>query len=289
MQTQNMELEFGAMGKRKAKSTARLEVAQKVAAPEPEGPMFLDMTYERMVMDMEQERMSQHWDSAEPRDDAKDGPLGLLRDIFIGLTVSIKVSRQGEVLEVRGIEEFLQALDASIKDDPALRQSVTMMQASFKPELVKAMCQQGLIMFKAGPVKVGDSWTRESTVANPLLGPMKIISTYTVEEEETKAETDCVRLGVDMKLEYGGESPLIENIVQGFGRSGAEVNLETRPGQMDGEGTVWVAKDTGLVVFFEATQRMNLDFVLTTSQAGQQAPPPGKLVLTQDLAVERLQ
>jgi hypothetical protein len=121
-----------------------------------------------------------------------------------------------------------------------------------------------------------------------MLGPMKVTSTYTVEGEEAKAETDCIRLGVDMKIAYGGESPLIDNIAQGFGRYGAEVNLETQPGQMDGEGTVWVAKDSGLVARSEATQRMTLDFVLHSGQANQQAPQAGKLVLVQDLAVERL-
>jgi len=291
-QTQDMKMELGQLGKRSAKSTTRMEFALKPSSNESDEALLFELTYERMVLDVQQEQMHRHWDSAEtpsPGEDTDD-TFELLRDLFVGHTVSVEVTPQGEVREVRGIVEWFDALEEAVESKPELRQMVTTMRESFKPELVRSMCQQAMVIYEVGPVKPGDSWTREETVANPVLGDVKVVSTYTVEGEETKAGTASIRLGVDSKLVHGGDSPLINNVAQGFGRAGAEVDIEIRPQEATGKGTVWVSKETGLMVHFEATQRVDLGVTLhITPAGGQRQSRPMQLDMNQEIRVERLE
>jgi hypothetical protein len=289
-QTQNMEMELGRLGERSATSTTRMEFALATGANDADDAFLFELTYERMVLDVQQGEMRRHWDSAEtqPPGAGGDDAFELLRDLFVGHTVSVMVTRQGEVREVRGIVEWFDALEEAVENKPELRQMVTTMRESFKPELVRSMCQRAMVIYEVGPVKAGEGWTREETVENPVLGDMKVVSTYTVEGEETKAGTASIRLAIDSKLAHGGEIPLLNNIAQGFRQAGAEVDIDIRPHEATGRGTVWVSKETGLMVHFEATQHVDLGITLHITQGGQQQSQPMQLDLTQEIRIERL-
>jgi phosphoribosylformylglycinamidine (FGAM) synthase-like amidotransferase family enzyme len=139
---------------------------QRVLAVEDDGTIRQEMEYTRMAMDMSMEGadgnevFSSHYDSDQPEEsDQQFQNLGKL----VGVTTEMKVSPNGEIIEVSGWDE---AMDRVLADLP------TEMKAQFKDVFgEKAMMgwmSEINASYQSDPVSVGDTFILEAQESTPV-------------------------------------------------------------------------------------------------------------------------
>ena len=126
------------------------------------------------------------FDTANPPGDAA----GPVEDVAAGEAESpdlaatyftVKMSAQGEVLEIQGLDIAIEALLQQLGLDP---EKLALMKKSFNQQFndktIQELMQQGSANFPDHPIAVGDSWTTRMTLSN--IYPFTVESTYTFRE-----------------------------------------------------------------------------------------------------------
>jgi len=150
------------------------------------GIKTLSTTYRRIVMNMDAPGMNVEVDTDEPlKDSANSGnPMNMMGKMFHALkgkSFQMKVSEEGQIVEVVGMQELTEAMVSSVSADEQMKNMMRQMFASqFSEENIKQSFSQAFNIFPKKAVKVGDKWDREVTTKGMIAGQFK--TTYTVKE-----------------------------------------------------------------------------------------------------------
>lgn len=251
-----MSADLGLLGRQRVKANLVIDLQQRIVERRRRGPTTLELTLERIRIDFESDQRSVQYDSAEP-EAGDDEPARDYLDRLIGQTVTLVVSRRGEVIDARGLEGLWDDLDRSKETDSergpgALLETLTQ---GLGLEVIGALYQQASPVFPEGRVRSGDTWTAEETIPDLAFGVMRIDSDYEVSGAGKLKRHRYVKTAVRNRIELEGRGPLVERIGV---LAGAEGEVQVTTERAEGSGTIWTERKTGVTLGFVATQQMKL-------------------------------
>jgi len=257
-QTQSMDIDMGAMGRQQMENSARMEFLQTVKEMLPDGSIVLDTTFGRMHTKVSMGGMSMEFDTESDEEAAH--PVAAFQKFLQGKHVVVTMSPRGLVRSVEGLEAILDDLSEALPDQPGNPQAMEAIKQGFGAEATTALMQQAVVPYPEDAVAIGDTWHQNLKLPNPALGDLNIKRSYTVEGAERMQERDCLKLGVSSTIEFEGGGPEFAQFGQMFG---AELVFDID--EASGRGTVWIDRNSGVVVLSKSTQTIEMDMLLEKS------------------------
>ncbi len=250
-----MNANLGLLGRMSGHMNLRIEVRQRVAERRRRGPTILELTYDRIQLDLELGSTALNYDSAEPQpgdDQLARDDLGRL----VGRVVTFLVSRQGEIIEAHGLEGLWDDTDRSAgtgsEGQDALLETLTQ---GLGMEMLKALYQQASPIFPEQRLRSGDKWTAELTIPDPAFGALRIDSDYELQGAGKMGRHKYVKTGVRHRIELEGHGPLLDQI---GALAGAVGEVRVTAERAEGSGTIWTERKTGVTLGLLAEQEMTL-------------------------------
>src|ERR1700752_3428047 len=78
----------------------------------------------------------------------------------------------GEVKKVEGISQLAEKMFKNVPQDPMLSGMLDGMKANLSDDAVKNLSTKSFPKFPDKPIKVGDGWNVQNSMANPMLGTL---------------------------------------------------------------------------------------------------------------------
>jgi hypothetical protein len=284
---QQMTMELGAMGTQRTENSMNLEYSFNVTEVADDGTMAIEMKYERIGVVVRAMGNEIIYDTSDEATPGEDNPLSMLDDL-IGKRLVFQVTPLGRVVGVQGFGELFDEMRTKVAEDPASSNVVALVEAGFDENALKTMCQQGLVIFSEKPVGPGDTWTADLEISNPAMGAIDAKATFDVRGPATRREKKCVELGMSMKMSFGDDSPLLQQLRDSFAQQGMEANLDWELGEVKSSGTMWVDPGTGLTVDSDTVQNMQATFTLAMGTGPEAVKFDMKMDLEQKIRVELL-
>ncbi len=151
-------------------------VEEKVLQSDASGAL-LRVTYLRQAMRTESPMGSMTFDSAD-ESAAGSSPFPAL-SVLVGKGFEVKLSPNGDVLSVRGVDALLQDLrDAMPSDLPP--DAVEAVVSSFDADSLTSEFLESAGMLPERPVDIGDSWSNSVEVDLPGVGQMTTVTDFTL-------------------------------------------------------------------------------------------------------------
>ncbi len=281
-----MSANLGLLGRQSGHMNLRIEVRQRVAERRRRGPTTLELTYDRIQLDLEFGQRARSYDSAEPQ----PGDDELARDYLgrlVGQVVTLVVSRQGEIIEAHGLEGLWDDTDRSAgtgsEEQGALFETLTQ---GLGMEMLKALYQQASPIFPEGRVRGGDTWTAEFTIPDPAFGAMRIDSEYELLGAGKMGRHSYVKTSVRNRIELEGRGSLLDQIGALAGTEG-EIRVTTE--RAEGSGTIWTERKTGITLGLLAAQQLALRLSVPLKILGFTKRVEIPVTLEQPIAFERME
>jgi len=281
-----MSANLGLLGRMSGQMDLRIEVQQRVAERRRRGPTTLELTYDRIQLDLELGQRALDYDSAEPQpgdDESARYYLGRL----VGQVVTLVVSRQGEITEAHGLEGLWDDTDRSAGTGSggpgALLETLTQ---GLGMEMLKALYQQASPIFPEARVRGGDRWTAELTIPDPAFGAIRIDSDYELLGAGKMGRHKYVKTDVRNRIELEGRGPLLDQI---GALAGAEGEIRVTTERAEGSGTIWTERKTGVTLELVAEQQVALRLSVPLTVLGFTKRVTVPVTLEQQIAFERME
>lgn len=193
------------------------------------------VVYDRMGMEMD--FLSKHIEFGSDAEETDLGGLGgekgaevmqKMNKVFRamrGKQFNLKVSPEGKIIEMNGLEELMQMMVDSISGgDDSKNELREAFSKQFNPDEIKEQFEQAFFFFPNKMVKVGDTWDKDMQTHGIMKSNLH--TTYKVKE----IEGDMVTLSLKGKIEMTGENGNAEGEQEGTmvvdSRSGLIVNSD---------------------------------------------------------------
>ncbi|MXX61660.1 MAG: hypothetical protein F4112_01370 [Holophagales bacterium] len=195
---------------------------------------------------------------------------------IVGQTLTIVMSRSGEVVDFTGLVEAMEAMKDEL-DLPDEMKAVLSegMGTMFGGGQIKDLVQQGVPFVPQAPLDTGDSWSHSVTVAG-----MTVDTTYTLGER-----SDGTAL-IDVNGDLGGDEEALFELPGVPEIPGVEITYEDLSGEY--RGTYELDEATGLAVSYSLDMSMNVDMSMAMPQVEGQSPgvPPMSMSMSVQSTVE---
>jgi hypothetical protein len=185
-------------------SKVHLSTGYSLVVTEDDGKIkTLSTTYSKIAMSINIGGREMNIDTESPPIDSTLDATGmndLLRRVFAsmqGRSFTMKVNRQGEVVEVSGVEALVHAITDSLSagKDPSQKQQMESALASqFSDENIKSQFNPVFNIFPGKPVKLGDSWEKSFVTSGTMAAK------YATRYEVKKIEGSVVTLNAKTKI-----------------------------------------------------------------------------------------
>lgn len=169
----------------------------------------LKTTYQRMAMNVAMPGRTMNIDSDKTDTTIKgeiNDPGQLMNAMFgalKGKSFTMKVDKEGKVLEVTGLNELAQALVSSMNLKAELRPMAQQaFSQQFNEQSVKDMFSQSFNIFPNKPVKAGDTWEKSFSGSANL--PIRMTTSYKVQS----VDKDVVVLDSKSNLNFGDDNKM---------------------------------------------------------------------------------
>jgi len=191
----------------------KLKGSYDIGVTEDDGKVkTLKVTYNRIAMNVAMPGTNMEIDS-EKADTSNKGEINdpgqLMNSMFgalKGKSFFMKVDKEGQVLEVTGLDDIAQAMIGSmnIKEEmkPMAQQAFAQ---QFNEQSIKDMFSQSFNIFPNKEIKVGDTW--EKSISGTAAMPISMKTTYTVKS----IDGNTVTLNSDSNLDLGADSQMTGN------------------------------------------------------------------------------
>lgn len=151
------------------------------------GNTWVDVKYEWVQLDQKSDMGNVVYDSRNPTNE--DNPLATGFKVLVGKGYSMKISPDGEVLEVTGIDTMISDIlkEIGVTDEQLIAQMEQQFKEKYSTDSLKEQAGNMVINFPDEPIEIGDSWT--STVSSSSLVPVNVETTYTLTSYENELAT----------------------------------------------------------------------------------------------------
>jgi hypothetical protein len=158
--------------------TLGIQYSYGVTEVDSEGNTWMDLLYERVILEQDTVLGEVKYDSADPPAEIPPEAQGL--SALVGLGFSLRMSPRGEVLETRGEDELVEQMIAALQiSDPAAREQMeTTLRQQYGGEGLENQLRDTVVQFPEGPLRVGDSWS--ITTETFALTTLTVEATYTL-------------------------------------------------------------------------------------------------------------
>jgi hypothetical protein len=180
-----------------------------------DGTIVLKVTYDAMVFKQAIPATGQNIEYDSSDTSTAVGPMAPLLGAVVGQSLTITVTPDGHVKEIKGADEFLKRIQEKISELPTGQTRVSVeatLKAQYSEEALKANIENSFNRYPDKPVGIGDTWQRRTTTTQGF--PMIIDSIYTLKERkdgiatidvfamiQTNRDTGPTEMG-GMKLQY---------------------------------------------------------------------------------------
>lgn len=213
----------------------------------------ISVTYDEILYRQSAQGMEVTYDS---RDEETDVPLQAQSFAnLVGQSFEMTVTPAGSVTEVRGMDELIEAMIGEM-DMPGVSadQIRQQLKTQFSDESMQSSMEQTMAIYPDGPVKKGDSWTREMSISTVMT--MQVVNTYTLD----KVEGGKAYVSVEGTTSTGDEG----NSTEMMGMS-MTFNMEGTQ-----SGSLVIDMETGMTITSTIDQTITGDVSATGGQMGSQ-------------------
>ncbi len=178
-------------GKQTQTSTVTITYTIECTDVDEEGTT-IKLTYDRIQVEKEQSTAMDGSKSESPgrktvydsqKDENPTDPETIAYSVMIGNGFSVKLSPRAEVLDMLGVEEFLNRVYSGLKipDTAEGREVKKMLHEQFGANTMKHMLSRSYLPYPEGKVAEGDSWKDTMDLGGAGF-PLKVENTYTVDD-----------------------------------------------------------------------------------------------------------
>lgn len=195
---------------------------QEVMSVNEAGVAEIKVTYERVVYNIYMSMLgtSMEYDSDKDKE-ASGNPMAEALKPLIGSTITMMLDKNGQVVDVRGMEELLASMGGETGSGD--------ISTAFSPENIKKTMQGMTAIFPEVLVGEGDTWGSETDLSGDY--PLALATTYKVE----KIESGKIILDVDgsIKSKEGGTIPGGMGSFEMDGNQGGTMELDRATGMVE--------------------------------------------------------
>lgn len=238
--TTKQKMEQDLMGqKRVQESTTSITYSSKCEKVDPDGTMYVQLTYDRIAVEKNSPQGKAKYDS--DKDKSPTDPEFLAYAQMVGHGFTVKFSPLAQVKDLIGIEEFMERVYSSmnIPDDDMGREIKKMLKEQFGAETMRRMLEASYIPFPEKKMGIGDTWEKTIDLAGAGF-PLKVDNKYEVKDLGSSAT-----LFVEGKISSSKDKPLK--------LMGMEIQYDLSGEQ---SGTQEVELDRGIISKSEVKQKM---------------------------------
>lgn len=227
------------------------ETVREVAA---DGTASLEMSYEALRMDSDSPMFSMHYDSTQPEGSRGEETLVKSLDPMLKARIQLKMDPTGHVSEIKGVEEMLASLSASMpKGAPG---GAEMIKGMFNESSIRKMVEVNV--FPATALDAGATWKHEFDMPNPMIGTLRFTMDNKFVGLEEHAGESCAKIAVGTKVSITkppeGDSPM---------------KFDASLGETEGKTTQWFGTKSGRMLAVE----MDMDMAMTIGMPPQDGDP----------------
>ena len=154
----------------KTKQNMDMNISMNILDVDKEQNITISYTYDSMKMVVDSAGKKMAYDSTQ---DHSNNPLSSIYSGILGKQFTVKLDKQGKVLEVKGLDDIIiSTIDnapGTAEQKQALKDNL---KQSFSDETIKMMIQQNMNNYPPQNIKVGESW--ENTANMNVLFPMSV-------------------------------------------------------------------------------------------------------------------
>ena len=235
------------MGNMNVETTMAQVIRSVVKDVAADGAVTVEQIYESIRADINSPMARVTFDSAN-RDAADVNPMNATLGAMVGESFVIVVSPTGVVLKVDGVDRLMEKVFKTIPQSPAFTAAMQGMRNALSDESMKQMLSQGFARFPDRAVKVGESWSGESTMINPFLGKTTTTTTSTLAGVEGQVATIATKLNLKYDPADAAANPM---------------GMTIKVGESSGEGELFF--DIAKGQHRRSTTRMTMSFSMSTS------------------------
>ena len=178
------------------------------------------------------------FDSTAP-DKPSDSPtatVAAMMSAMVGESITLAIAPSGTILRVEGMTAiFDKAMKALPPQGPATAPVFDQLKRAMNDDTFRGMVEQGFGFFPERSVKVGDTWTSQSDVMNPLLGRITTVRTYRLDRIESREGASLAHIAVTLAMKQTGPAataiPGI-NAAMEEGKSTGEIVFDATKGRV---------------------------------------------------------
>ncbi len=142
---------------------------------EADGTAFIDVTFNSILLNQDGTTGKIQYDSSNPPNDIP--PAAATYAALLGQSFSIIISPEGSIKNIQGMEKITKSIMKKL-DLPESREES--LNDKFGDKALKENMENLLGIYPDRPVRIGNSWTKRTTIAKGL--PMILESKYTLKE-----------------------------------------------------------------------------------------------------------
>ncbi len=184
-----------------ATQTIRL-AAEDISA---DGTTTIRQVFESVKMEMNSPMFAMSYDSAKP--DAGNDPMtAMLKRVMtpmIGESFTLVMAPTGEVQKVEGLTKLTEKMFQGLPQDPAVAGILDGIKANLSDDAMRGMFTQTFAQFPNKPLKTGDTWNTQISVANPMVGGLITSTTSTLKSVEGEGSNKVATI-VDRVYDQAG-------------------------------------------------------------------------------------
>jgi hypothetical protein len=225
------------------------------------GNGWVDCTFDWIKLRQKAPTMEVGYDSSDKVSPVPPGAQGVA--VFLGVGFSAKITPQGQVEELKGMEQLRKNIETQIPEGPERKQMLEAFEKQQLAESIKELCLSPMAVYPDKPVGIGDTWSRTiSFKTQPLIFDNKwtlkerkagsaIIEAATTVKSNPEGLQDAA---VKMKLDISGKGVGQIEIKESTGQIIRSKMTQDLSGQMQA-GAMAISMKTHGVTTFEMTER----------------------------------
>jgi hypothetical protein len=246
------------------KVTTTMTMTQKIDAVDSQGVASVTQTIDRLQMKMAPppgttEGLDYDSDPPKPAEGIIAASVTPLFDALVKKPFAMKIDPRGQVTDMKLPAGLVEALGKA---------GIGAMQGMFSEDALKQMTGLGLTLAEK-PVAKDDTWSRDASVAMPMLGAMKTTTKYRYDGTETRDGKELDKIACTMQMD----------IVPPKDQPAA---VQAKIGDQKTEGTIYFDNQAGRLVECKMTSKItmtvdvagqHLDIQTTLDQTLRLSPP----------------
>ena len=174
-----------------------------------DGTTTIRHVFESVKMEMNSPMFAMSYDSA--KSDAGDDPMtAMLKRVMtpmIGESFTLVMAPTGEVQKVEGLTKLTEKMFQGLPQDPAVAGMLDGIKANLSDDAMRGMFTQTFAQLPNKPLKTGDTWNTQISVANPMLGGLITSTTSTLKSVEGEGSNKVATIVTASTIKQDSSKP----------------------------------------------------------------------------------